>query len=309
MLVISVLPAVAATLVPPGNRSSAQPQIPTGSASRTQALNTTYDQKYKRVLQFLRNDAKLLGKIADTARQYGIDPVHMAGAIIGEHTYNVDVYDRLQTYYVKAFSYVGSAIAFRHDGELVTDFVARPQFRECEKLSNSYEIWACRERIWERDFRGKTVEGRRFPNDRFGATFFQPLYAGQTFGIGQLNPLTALQMSDLVHKVSGLPKLSASDPGEVYRTIMDPDRTLPYVAATLKASIDAYRRIANFDISKNPGITATLYNLGDPERRARALKSENDRRRANGQSLLMPQENYYGWLVNDRIEDLQALFD
>ena len=59
---------------------------------------------------------------------------------------------------------------------------------------------------------------------------------------------------------------------------MDPDLTLPYVAATLKKSIDAYRTIAGFDISQNPGITATLYNVGNPEARAYALKAENEQR-------------------------------
>jgi len=301
-------PVFAATVVPEGNRNREQPPVPFGSASRTQALKTTYEAKYRRVLDLLRKDAALRGKIVEVSRQYGFDPIHMVGAIIGEHTYNVDVYDRLQTYYVKAVSYVGSAIAFQHAGESIGDFVARQQFQECEKLSSNYEIWACRERIWNSEFRGRTVEGRKFPDDRFGAVFFQPLYAGQTFGIGQLNPLTALQMSDIVHEVSGLPRLSADQPGEVYRTIMDPDLTLPYVAATLKASIDAYRRIAGFDISKNPGITATLYNLGDPEGRARALKAENDKRRAGGLPPRLPQENYYGWLVNDKLPELKTLF-
>ena len=59
---------------------------------------------------------------------------------------------------------------------------------------------------------------------------------------------------------------------------MDPDLTLPYVAATLKKSIDAYKSIAGFDISQNPGLTATLYNVGNPEARAYALKAENDER-------------------------------
>ncbi|TKB05897.1 MAG: DUF1402 family protein, partial [Mesorhizobium sp.] len=103
---------------------------------------------------------------------------------------------------------------------------------------------------------------------------FQPYYAGQTFGLGQLNPLTALQMSDLVHKVSGLPELDVGDPNAVYKTIMDPDLTLPYVAATIRKSIDAYKNIAGFDISGNPGITSTLYNVGNPEQRAYALKAE-----------------------------------
>src|SRR5262249_48825956 len=152
-------------------------------------------------------------------------------------------------------------------------------------------------------FRGKTVEGKSFPNDRFSATFFQPFYAGQTFGLGQLNPLTALQMSDLVRRVSGFPPLSADKPNDVYETIMDPDKSLPYVAATLKASIDAYRDIAGFDISQNPGITATLYNVGNPEARAYALKAENDQRVSEGKEPRLPEENYYGWLVNEKLPE------
>jgi hypothetical protein len=73
-------------------------------------------------------------------------------------------------------------------------------------------------------------------------------------------------------------------------------------------SIDAYRDIAGFDISGNPGITATLYNLGNPRERAAALAAENRRREAAGEPQKLPEENYYGWLVNDRIADLQALF-
>ena len=33
----------------------------------------------------------------------------MVGAIVGEHTYNVDVIDSLQAYYVKALAYLGEA--------------------------------------------------------------------------------------------------------------------------------------------------------------------------------------------------------
>jgi hypothetical protein len=115
-------------------------------------------------------------------------------------------------------------------------------------------------------------------------------------------------MSDLVHQVSGLPKLDPGQPNQVYETIMDPDLTLPYVAATLKKSIDAYRTIAGFDISQNPGITATLYNVGDPEARAYALKAENEKRLLEGQEPRLPEENYYGWLVNEKLPELQALF-
>lgn len=298
----------AATPVPEGNRNAEQPGVPGGSASRTKALKTSYDAKYRKVIALLRNDKALRSKIAAAAAQYGISPLHIAGAIVGEHTYNVDAYDRLQQYYVKAASYLGSSFRFEYEGEDVGDFIARPQFATCEGVKGSYAVWTCRENVWNASFRGKTVDGKKFENNRFSAVFFQPFYAGQTFGIGQLNPLTALMMSDTVSRVSGLPKLDYRKPTDVYATIMDPDQTLPYVAATIKKSIDAYASIAGFDISTNPGVTATLYNVGNPEARARALKAENDRRAAAGEEPKFPEENYYGWLVNDRIADLQALF-
>ena len=46
-------------------------------------------------------------------------------------------------------------------------------------------------------------------------------------------------MSDLVHQVSGLPRLDAGNPNQVYETIMDPDLTLNYVAAALKKISEA----------------------------------------------------------------------
>lgn len=308
ILLFSVANAEAETLVPPGNRYEEQPAIPGASASRTQALKTTYEAKYRKVYKLLASDPELRSKIVAVSRQYGIDPIHMAGAIVGEHTYNVDAYDRLQTYYLKAVSYLSSGFSFAYEGEDIDTFIQRPEFAQCGDGAGSYAAWTCREKVWNAKFRGKTVAGAAFPNKRFSQTFFQPFYAGQTFGIGQLNPLTALQMSDLVNKVSGLPKLTHRKPQEVYQTIMDPDLTLPYVAATLKKSIDAYNNIAGFDISQNPGVTATLYNVGDPEGRARALKAENDGRVAKGLEARLPEENYYGWLVNDKFAELRSLF-
>ena len=301
----AVAPAWALVVVPEGNRETEQPAIPGASKKRTADLRTSFEAKYERVLKLLKDDAGLRDKIKSVSKAYGIDPVHVAGAIVGEHTFNVDAYDRLQTYYVKAVSYVNSNFAFENEGEKVTEFVERPQFEDCDEADGSYAVWICREQVWDKTFRGKTVDGQKFPRETFSKTFFQPFYAGQTFGLGQLNPLTALQMSDLVNKVSGLPKLQAKDARKVYETIMDPDLTLPYVAATLKTSIDAYKSIAGFDISKNAGLTATLYNLGDPKGRAEALLAKNGGKKGG---RIQPQENYYGWFVNEKIEDLKSLF-
>ncbi|PZO78681.1 MAG: hypothetical protein DI629_11345 [Mesorhizobium amorphae] len=298
--------AHAQVTVPPGNRSAEQPPVPGASARRTAANKTSYERKYQKVYTLLKRDGKLRGKIVEAAGTFGIDPLHVVGAIVGEHTYNVDAYDRLQTYYVKAVSYLKSGLSFDYEGESVAEFVQRPQFSKCS--GGSEVLWSCRERVWEAEFRGQSVGGKSFPDNRFSAVFFQPFYAGQTFGLGQLNPLTALKMSDLVQRRTGLPALTAEDPDEVYRTIMDPDLTLPYVAATLADSIAAYRDIAGFDISQNPGITATLYNLGNPEDRAQALSRENAERAAKGEEPRMPQENYYGWLVNEKLDELRTLF-
>jgi hypothetical protein len=308
LLSAALQPAAAVTVVPEGNRNASQPGVPAASAKRTREMNTTYEAKYQKIYNLLKTDSKLRAKIASVARTYGIDPVHIVGALVGEHTYNVDAYDRLQTYYVKAISYVQQGLNFDYQGETIGDFVKRPQFSACAQFKDSLRLWTCREDVWDTDFRGKTVGGKRFPDNRFSAVFFQPFYAGQSFGLGQLSPLIALQMTDMVNRYSGLPKLDADHAADVYKTIMDPDLTLPYMAATLKHSIDVYRRVADFDISKNPGLTATLYNTGGADARARALANANAARVANGQEPQLPEENYYGWLVNEKIDQLRTLF-
>jgi hypothetical protein len=293
----SSVPAFAMTVVPEGNRNSVQPKIPGASVRRTRAGRTTFDDKYDKVIELLSSDRALIGKIKSTAAAYDIDPIHIIGAIVGEHTYNVDAYDRLQTYYIKAAAYAGERFRFSYGGENIDQFVSRPQFAKCGDYTDSYRLWTCRENVWDKTFRGEKVDGTSFPDNRFSAVFFQPFYAGQTFGLGQLNPLTALMLSDMVTKVSGFPKLDENRAADVYDAIMDPDKSLAYMAATIRRSIDDYKTIADVDISRNPGITATLYNTGGSAQRAAALKARGG----------MPEENYYGWLVNDKIDQLKSL--
>lgn len=300
---VNSAPAFAMQVVPAGNRHAEQPDIPGASVRRTKGTKSSFDVKYEKVHELLASDHELMAKIRKVSSAYGINPIHVVGAIVGEHTYNVDAYDRLQAYYVKAASYAGESFRFAYDGENVDDFVARPQFAECKSKTDSYTLWSCREDVWESDFRGKTVGGESFPNNRFSAVFFQPFYAGQTFGLGQVNPLTALMLSDLVTRVSGYPKLNEKNAGAVYKAIMDPDISLSFVAASIRRSIDDYKEIAGMDISGNPGLTATLYNVGNSRQRAAALAAKN---RAAG-TTVWPEENYYGWLINDKLDELKGL--
>ncbi len=264
---------------------------------RTRAGKTTFDEKYEKIRDLLASDRKLVAKIKATAADYGIDAIHMIGAIVGEHTYNVDAYDRLQTYYVKAAAYAGNSFRFGYGDESIKDFLARPEFVKCDDFADSYRLWTCRENIWDRNFRGRTVAGASYPDNRFSAVFFQPFYAGQTFGLGQVNPLTALMLSDMVARTSGYPKLDENKAANVYDAIMDPDKSLAYMAANIRRAIDDYKSIAGIDISRNPGVTATLYNTGGSAERAAALKARGG----------LPEENYYGWLVNDKLAELKSL--
>ena len=298
-----------ADLVPPGNRNATQPDIPGASKRRTQATKSTFDTKYEKIRDLIADDSKLRGKIRSVSKAYQIDPIHIVGALVGEHTYNVDAYDRLQTYYVKAISYAGERFRFEYDDESVLEFVKRPEFEACDEDSGSAKLWTCREDVWEKTFRGKKVSGKSFPNDRFGAVFFQPFYAGQTFGLGQLNPLTALMHTDRVNKVSRLRKLDAGDASEVYKAIMEPDSTLAYMAASIADSIEVYKNLAGFDISENPGLTATLYNVGNASRRAKTLAAVNEKRKKRGLKPTPPSENYYGWLVNAHEDELREIIE
>ena len=287
--------------VPEGNRFKSQPSIPYASARRTAASQSSYDAKFDKVVAVLKRDSQLIGSIKRISKSYGIDPIHMIGAIVGEHTYNYDSLDSAQSYYVKALTYAGIDMSFAHDGVHVEKFVGHAQFDRCRKKGktpDSNSLWSCYERVWNSSFKGRSVDGTRYPKTNFNETFFQPLFAGQSFGLGQLSPLTVLKMTDRVARQSRNRKLDASDAADVYRATMDPNISLHYMAAVIQDSIEAYKKVAKVDISTNPGLTATLYNLGDPWSRAAKFRRSG---------TPWPRENYYGWLVNDRIKDLQGI--
>ncbi len=290
-------------VVPAGNRSETQPAIPNSSAVRTRAFNTTYDAKYEQIIALLTREKSVMAQIKKTASVYSLDPIHVVGALVGEHTYNVSAVGTAQAYYVKALAYANADFAFRYNGVSVQAFLERPEFAPCLSQSGSAELWSCRDRVWVDTFQGRTVEGVAYEAVTFQRAFFQPFFAGQTFGLGQISPLTALQVTDLVNRVSGLPKLTPDKPQAIYRDIMDPERSVIYIAAIVRDAIDAYAE-QGFDISANPGITATLYNVGQPRRRAAELRAA-----VKSGSRTLPTENYYGWLVNEKLDDLHTLLN
>lgn len=82
---------------------------------------------------------------------------------------------------------------------------------------------------------------------------------------------------------------------------------LEYAAALLAEARAAYRDLAGFDIAENPGVLATLYQLGSPTVRARRLAEENEARRARGERIQPPQVNAYGAFVNRHADQIAAI--
>ncbi len=267
-----------------------------------------WDDKYRHVVDVLATDKHLMANLKRAAKLYGVDPVDVAGAIVGEHTFNMNVFDTLQSYYVKALQYMNNtSLTFQYQGELAKDFFKRPQFAPCEAMERNYDKWDCRETVWNRQFAGKGVGGKGWPATRLNRVFFAPAHAGQTFGVGQIGPIVALSVTDLVHRKSGFPLLSIDNAPQVFSQIMSPDASMHYIAASIRISIDNYKRIAGFDISQNAGIVATLYNLGDSATRAQDLKAINDQRAKQGLPPQWPQENFYGWFINEKVGELRRM--
>ncbi|MCP4384474.1 MAG: DUF1402 family protein, partial [Hyphomicrobiales bacterium] len=189
---VATVPQTAAAdviVVPPGNQFKKQPRVFKGSKALTFFGGGTFKTKYRKVYNLLASNPKLIAAIKQAAATYGIDPIHIIGAVVGEHTYNIDTYDTLQTYYVKALQYVSDdSLVFANRGDTAQELFARPQFARCEQMSSTYEKWDCRQTIWERTFMGRFVDGRKYPRDRLHRVYFGPLFAGQTFGFGQLSP-------------------------------------------------------------------------------------------------------------------------
>ena len=85
---------------------------------------------------------------------------------------------------------------------------------------------------------------------------------------------------------------------EVLDAVTSVPGNLEYAAALLAEARVAYRDLAGFDIAGNPGVLATLYQLGSPTVRARRLAEENEARRERGERIQPPQVNAYGAFVN-----------
>jgi hypothetical protein len=112
-----------------------------------------------------------------------------------------------------------------------------------------------------------------------------------SFGWGQLYMDAAREGEKLAAKLEGRKQLT--DP-ELQDALLVPEKAVYYVAAVIRKVQDDYKA-QGIDISKNPALLATLYNLGKSETRARATKA----------SGLAPRVNFFGLFVDRYLGDIE----
>ncbi len=275
-------------------------------------LKVEIERRFTRRLRSILKDKKLKADMVEAGNAHGVDPVHIMSCILGEGTYNVDWGDDAQQLAVRAAIWAAKwSLKFKSNDTDLSQLIKRPEFEECAaplRAGGSHaNYWNCVARVWSKSFMGKTVDRVKYENSGFRSAFFNPLSTGYSYGLGQLDPIRALMVADVVHAKSKLRLITIDRPQELYEDIIDQTPTVHYIAANVRLMVDAYLTGASFDISKNPGVISSLYNLGGEGGRAAGLYKKNLISLKVG-TISMPVENYYGFLINEKESLIREAF-
>lgn len=281
-----------------------------------QGLRAELDRRFTRTFRSILKDKGLKAALLEAGRAHEVDPVLVLACVLGEGTFNVGLTDDIQTLAVVSTKWAAKwALRFRSNGVDLAELLKKPEFAGCDagvRAGGSHAAyWDCVGQVWRKSFMGKIVEPgskERYPASDLKWVFFNPLGSGFTYGLGQLDPIRALMVTDMVSKKAGLRLLTVERPEEIYEDIIHPRSNIHYVAANVRLMIETYEDRANFDISKNPGIVASLYNLGGEGGRANNLFRTNLDTIPKG-SLTLPMENYYGFYINEKETLIRQAFD
>lgn len=308
-------------VVPPGNLNPAlswetlYANMPTTTkkefadyAADPDGLKAAIESKYKTALKKIARKPELINEMIKAGRLYGIDPILILGTVIGEHSYNVGYADLGQDTIAKWAGSWGTKLLMNSEDLLVLLKAPRTA-ASCDKwLATSHaEYWDCVAFVWNKDFKNNPNDTVENDNLGFRTKFFNPVGVGMTYGLGQLDPIRALMVNDIVHKTSGLPLLTIEQPDKIYAAIIDPISGVHYVAANITLYLQAYLKIANFDIQNNVGVVATLYNFGKEKFYARKRYDANVAHLKAGRKVEPAYESYYGFFVNEKAPELQKI--
>jgi hypothetical protein len=261
---------------------------------KNRQLRPQFFQKAQTILEWFEKEG-LRNQILDTAQLYGLDPLHLIGPLLADRVMYYNIFDDLQNLILRDF--IGHPAPQHLE---LRETLKDPSFLPCHSYSRQADYWDCVGSIWNHVKTSKINVDLREGLE----SYFALNIGGASFGLGQMSLLRLLMVTDIVHQISGWPQISVNDWDQVYQTILDPRTHLHYMAATMKLEIERYGDIANFDISKNPGLTATLYNVGQETQRAKSLYDSNLKRLSRELPLQYPRLNHFGWVVNESIPQL-----
>jgi hypothetical protein len=111
-----------------------------------------------------------------------------------------------------------------------------------------------------------------------------------SYGLGQLNFAPAREAENYVASLEGRKPLSDQ---ELTDAILIPEKAVYLVGAVIKKAQDDYKK-QGMDISNQPDILTTLYNLGGSERKALESKAAGR----------LPRPNFFGYFVKKYLGDL-----
>ncbi|MGZ3721809.1 MAG: DUF1402 family protein [Bdellovibrionales bacterium] len=120
---------------------------------------------------------------------------------------------------------------------------------------------------------------------------------GKSFslGLGQIKPDSAYEAEEMLAKMEKRPMYSKD---RVTQELLNPVGSLKYAAAIVRHCQDEYAK-QGMDVSGDPGVLASLYNLGRCEKLADKTKAGNRK----------PQVNYFGFFVNTYMKDVEKAVD
>ncbi len=252
------------------------------SGRETEFALTLGKNKIPKILDAL-NEEGLLSETLRLAKAFNIHPLHILGPIIGENSFNGAIDNTIQNSFAKMFNESDFTVMSARMKIITKD----PNTQGCLDLKiSNYWKWRC--------LLNKTSYLANGSNRDFVFWFYQISNKGQgTFGLGQAQPFLLWSVADLVaEKTKPLgydyKTYDVTNLKKPFQIIFNNKEMLAYIAAMAHTSITVYKQVAGVDISQNPGLSTTLYNLGDEYQRAYM----NTVRGGD------PQVNFMGWYVN-----------
>ncbi len=302
-------------VAPKGNRSAFMPEFPTYTKMRLALFNgnlnffseqsrteISVELAQKRIPEIMNRLKKehLIEEAVRIAKKFNIDPLLVIGPVVGEFVFNGFLDQALQNIkarndYVKSQKNQKTHPDILLMSQRMSEITNHPSTQEClnSQISN-YWKWRCvlfySSQTTGNNSNSDLLQGfYKFNKDKNGNTA-----SFGTFGIGQMQPFLMWSVNDIVASKMNTRKFEITDLDVPFEIIFDNKQMLSYIAAISLNSIQVYKLIAGVDISQNPGLVITLYNLGDEYIRAYNLAQQRNHNSTN----IYPQENYMGWFIN-----------